>query len=187
VVAGQPDGVHVLAEINGIPDPEVSLKSASEPQVTHYSASDGVDDEFVRPLPPGEASVSCLRGPMLSEASTGPTGSFTVVDPEGVFVNYLLSCPDPTRVNTSPQGMLDAPPAATPEEAIRAQMVGLLPGDVVERAGYTADDSPFPYYRLTRDGQVIGWFMPRHSRDTFYVIDGRICPGFGLSLRDGSA
>jgi hypothetical protein len=187
VVAAQPDGLHVDADVTGLADPVVGLKSKSDPNAAYYSGSDGVDGVFVRQLPLGEATVFCESGPIQSDGSEDLSGSFTIVDPNGVFTDYQLSCAD----GELPGGPHGGPPdggALSPEEAITSQLNGLMSSDVIERAGYPVLAPPGPIYRLTRDGKVIGWFLLREFRDRYFVGYGYVCPGAGLSVHpsDGS-
>jgi hypothetical protein len=185
VVEAQPDGVHVLAEVSGIRQPQVLLSSKANPTGLFSSGAQGVDDVFVVALPPGLATASCLSIPLQSG---GPTGSFSVVDPEGVFKAYHLTCEDPKWAGTSRNDLSDVVPAATPEEAFALHVNGLMAEDVIEPAGYPMDASRWDFYRLTREGQVIGWFVPdRLEAGGYYVTAGRVCRGYGLKPSRGSS
>jgi hypothetical protein len=184
VVAAQPDGLHVDADVAGLADPGVGLKSKSDPNAAYYSGSDGVDGVFVRQLPLGEATVFCESGPIHSDGPEGLSGSFTIVDPNGVFTDYQLSCADGEGVGGSPDGV---PTARSPEEAITLQVDGTRSSDVIERAGYPKPGAQGPIYRLTRDGKIIGWFLllkfpDQEGRDRYFVGYGTVCPGSGLHV-----
>jgi hypothetical protein len=184
VVAAQPDGLHVDADVTGLTDPIVGLKSKSDPNATHYSGSDGVDGVFVRQLPLGEATVFCESGPSEGDGPEDLSGSFTIVDPNGVFTDYQLSCADGELVGGYP--VPDGGPRS-PEEAITSQVEGSKSSDVIERAGYPVLAPPGPIYRLARDGRIIGWFLvpkfpDQEGRDRYFVAYGYVCPGSGLHV-----
>jgi hypothetical protein len=184
VVAAQPDGLHVDADVTGLTDPIVGLRSKSDPNSTYYSGSDGVDGVFVRQLPLGEATVFCESGPSEGDGPEDLSGSFTIVDPNGVFTDYQLSCADGEGVGGSPDGI---PTARSPEEAITSQVDGTRSSDVIERAGYPKPGQQGPIYRLTRDGKIIGWFLlhkfpDQEGRDRYFVAYGYVCPGSGLHV-----
>ena len=184
VVTAQPDGVHVLAEVSGIRQPQVLLFSDANPTGLFSSEAQGVDDVFVVALPPGLATASCLSMPLVSG---GPTGSFSVVDPEAVFKAYHLTCEDPEWAGTSRDDLPNILPASTPEEAFAMHVDGLMSEDVIERAGYPMDAGRWDFYRVTRDGQVIAWFVPERLQDGYYVSAGRVCRGYGLEPRGSSS
>ena len=177
VVAAQPDGLHVDADVTGLAEPIVGLRSKSDPNATHYSGSDGVDGVFVRQMPLGEATVFCESGPSEGDGPEDLSGSFTIVDPNGVFTDYQLSCADGEGVGGSPDGV---PTARSPEEAITSQVEGSMSSDVIERAGYPVLAPPGPIYRLTRDGKIIGWFLLNKFQDHYFVGYGYVCPRSGL-------
>jgi hypothetical protein len=185
VVAAQPDGIHVDADVTGLTDPVVGLKSKSDPNATHYSGSDGVGSVFVRQLPPGEATVFCESGPSQGDGPEDLSGSFTIVDPNGVFTDYRLSCADGELVGGGYLGPDGG--ALSPEEAITSQVEGSRSRDVIERAGYPKPAQRGPIYRLTRDGKIIGWFLlhkfpDQEGQDRYVVVNGYVCPGSGLHV-----
>jgi hypothetical protein len=180
VVEAQPDGVHVEADVTGLADPWVGLRSETEPSSIFFSGSDGVDDGFVRQVAPGAATVGCGSGPQ-SENDTGPfRGAFTVIDPNGVFIDYHADCGD--RGTFAPDVSIGEQPSSA-EDAIAAAVTGLRPSDKVEIAGYTGADTEFriKHYRIVRGDRVIGSFIVELSgTSSYFVASADVCLDSGL-------
>jgi hypothetical protein len=185
VVAAQADGVHILGSVTGIPDADILVRSSGDPSATYASASSGVDGEFVRGVPPGDARVGCASDPMNeSRMNDALTASFTIVDPDGFFVPYVPGCSDTAGIGPPRIVFTDQPPPATPEDAVRSDIDGLQPDDVVELAGYVQAREALQIVRITRDGDIIGSFHVDGRDGGFEVIAGFVCTDSGLTQKN---
>jgi hypothetical protein len=189
VVAAQADGLHVVATVSELSDPEIRLRSSVEPSyLQHWSGSSGVEGEFVRELAIGGATVHCESGPYQGDGPEDLTAPFTLVDPEGVFVEYRLACSNevhfgPPQVD---EWMNDGPPSESldldnPEELVRDMVSGILPDDIVERAGYVGGSPERPFVRVVRDGEIAGFFWLSRAGGRAHISLGRACVESGLS------
>jgi hypothetical protein len=187
VVVAQPDGLHVKASVTGLTEPDVSVRSSGDPLLTVLSGSSGVDSEFVRDLPPGEATVHCESGPWQGDGPEDLEASFSFIDPNGIFTDYQPSCPDVLMLGYQEPSMSEVIASQgetlSPIETVLAQVTGIQSSDVVERAGYPEVASGRWVVRVTRDGQVIGSFFGSPAGVGSFVDDGRVCPGSGLAYR----
>jgi hypothetical protein len=209
VVAAQPDGLHVDAEVVGLDDAEIGLMSSRLRGQSWWSGSSGVKGEFVRPVPVGEVRFVCEPGPeqgsggndanapagdgVLPGLSSDPGafhGTFDLIDPDGYFVDHILTCEsrDEGFGSSAPPGEPFWRGWPTIEEAMRAHIEGLLDSDVIEEAGYPGGEKwPYLEARVVREGEVIaaagidgraGW--------RFGVQDITVCSSHGLKIVLGS-
>jgi hypothetical protein len=178
VVAAQPDGLHVLAEIQGLADPEVAIRSDGHPDSEWWSGSSGTDGEFVRNVPPGRAVVRCESGPEQGDGPEELETRLEIVDPTGVTVPYTLGCERPEAIG--PGGSL-AVRADTLDGAVREGVRGVLDSDAIEEAGYVASDSAWRIARLVRDGNVVAFFhVDGRGAWAYRVMSGYACAGSDL-------
>jgi hypothetical protein len=202
VVVAQPDGIHIEA-LAPPPYGEIGVRSSAAPERTSWSGSSGLDAPFVRPIPEGDAYVWCIRGPQQAEPDVSLQGRFTVVDPADVFVPYSLECASAGQMDLDVLGEridslegVDLTVLASPasvEDAVRDAVVGILPTDTVERAGYVRyvpGDFDWPYLdaRIVRDGRVIGRFdiyggSCDGQRNGYFAWFGYVCTDSGISVR----
>jgi hypothetical protein len=189
IVATQTDGLHIIGTATGTPSADILITSSGDPGATYASGSSGVVGEFVRTVPPGDARVGCTtENPETESTITGtPTAPFTIVDPEGFFVPYVPDCSDTLGVGPPRIVFTDLPPPATPEDAVRSDIDGLQPGDVVEQAGYVETSGRFRMVRITRDGAIIGSFHVDGSGGGFEVSGGLVCANSGLTPKNSGA
>jgi hypothetical protein len=179
IVIAQPDGLHVEV-VDPPPNAEIGLQALAYPGVSWWSGSSEVTAPFIRPVPEGEAEVWCIDDPYQALPDPSRRGTFTIVDPSGVFRPYALEC------GSSEEQYLsfdygDASPSV--EAAVRAALPGLLPADTVEQAGYIPGDSAWPWLvaRVVRDGAVIGQINVDGREGWRYrAMQGRVCAGSGL-------
>ncbi|MEP6665353.1 MAG: hypothetical protein ABJA81_02795 [Nocardioidaceae bacterium] len=184
VVVAQPDGLHVRASVSGMTDPEVSVRSTGEPNGTYLSGSDGAGSEFVRPLPPGEATVHCESGPQQMDGPEQLSATFSFVDPNGVFTDARPDCPDVATLGPTEDPKLQQGQPLSAADIVRTRVTGIQPTDVVEPAGYTQGTWSTSIIRVTRDGQVIGSFRVSDAGATWSMIDdGHVCSSSGLAYR----
>jgi hypothetical protein len=95
VVVAQSDGVHIQGSVTNLADPSIVVSSSGDPQAMYLSDSEGVDGEFVREVPPGNGRILCVSSPMTeSEIANAPSATFTITDPDSVFLDYRLDCGD---------------------------------------------------------------------------------------------
>jgi hypothetical protein len=159
-VAVQPDGLH-LDPVDVDAATSIGVKSSAQPGTSWWSGSGGVDQPFVRPVPPGEITVVCTRDggteresdARLFEASDARVD---LVDPEGFFRPYLPECPmsewEEFGVRTT-----DVDPQ-TAIDVIRS-FAGVLATDLVEPAGYPRGWPSLEDYRILRDEVIIARVM----------------------------
>jgi hypothetical protein len=187
VVVAQPDGLHVKASVTGLTDPDVSVRSSGDPLLRVLSGSSGVDSEFVRDLPPGDATVHCESGPQQGNGPEDLEASFSFIDPNGVFTDYQPDCADAQvlgpREPSMSEWIASQGETLSPIETVLAQVTGIQSSDVVERAGYAETASDRWIVRVTRDGQVIGSFFGSPAGGGSFVQDGRVCPSSDLAYR----
>jgi hypothetical protein len=109
--------------------------------------------ELTLQAPPGAMTVRCWADGVATDEL-----AVDVVDPQGAFVPYELTCPHqaPLELTIPVSAWPYVEPPHDPVEFVRGRVEGLLPSDVVERAGYPA--IPNPVVRLVRDGAVVGSF-----------------------------
>ena len=170
VVAARSDGLHVAPHVTGLREAEVAIMSATDPWTSYWSGSDGVDGEFVRGVPLGQATVHCESGPNQGDGPERLFATFEVADPEGVVADYRLACTNVSEAEADVEHEFRFPPVdpATESEEmeafwhlswIRDNLQGLALSDVVEPAGYPDPEVVgLPVSRLVRDGDVIGAF-----------------------------
>ena len=139
-VAAQPDGVHFSVHGGG-----------NDRTFTIEGVGGGdADSETAWDVRPGPVRIACTS---ISDPSDTDWISVTVVDPQGLHPPAL-----PTCVGESVSGIIDYAQGARgdkgdPVTIARRQASGLLPGDVVERAGYPA--TPLQKVRIVRDGVIL--------------------------------
>ena len=203
VVAAQPDGLHVDAEVVGLDDAEIGLMSTRLPGRSWWSGSSGAKGEFVRPVPVGEVRFVCEPGPQQgsggvdgevigdgapSDLSTDPgafDATFELVDPHGYFVDHILTCPERDEGSGShgPAGGRGWP---TIEEAMRANIDGILDADRIEQAGYPGGDEwPYLEARVVRGDEVIATAGIDGRAGWRYGVHGiSVCTGSGLAIAE---
>jgi hypothetical protein len=188
LVTAQPAGVNVVVD-NRSEDP-VFLQFAPEPEGPWGGTEvpPGITELSLQ-APPGTLTVRCSDG---GDAVTSPI-EIDVRDDLGLFVPFDLTCGGSpglaSTIPSSPWSGDGAPTAPEPIEFVRAVTKGLLPGDVVERAGYPA--APGGIVRVVRDGAVVatfGLFQPEDWAPG--MLDGwaasmSACAGSGISIPPG--
>lgn len=177
-VAAQAAGVHVVVE-NTSGDP-LFFQLAPE-RLGPWGGTEvqpGIT-EIALQAPPGTLTVRCW-----TEGSPADEIAVDVLDPEGLFVPFTLTCPsEPELANTiSVAAWKGSEPAPEPVEFVRSRVEGLLPSDIVERAGWP--EAPNPAVRVARDGAVVGSFE-LHLESGEWGMGGTWCPGIGLSVPPG--
>jgi hypothetical protein len=85
-----------------------------------------------------------------SEIANAPSASFTITDPDSVFVDYRLDCTDHIGIRGERPSE-----EATADEAVMNSVDGLGLNDVVEPAGYVESESSRPMARITRQGRIV--------------------------------
>jgi len=182
VVRVQADGLHVVVR-DWAGSEAVIFRQQARPEIAWSSGSNGLDDEFVTLVRPGETFVGC-KGAGASVAPSPGSGvqsneaAFTVVDPDHVWVPTDLVCgyKDQWSFHVGTSRATDN--GMTPSEAARALVPGVQMTDVVEPGGYVAAKSEADVVRVVRDGEVVAWMMA-HSQAA-WSFDGYACPGSGI-------
>lgn len=186
VVAAQSDGLHIEA-IDASQSGEVGMMSPAFPNVSFWSGSSSLSEQFVRPLPVGPARVWCIHGPIQQPPELSGQALFTVVDPGSVFVPYRLECGSAAITDLGVSfGFRDSAPTAS--AAIEGALSGIRPDDVVEQAGYLLMDPEWPYLkgRVVRDGRVIAE-LDLSRVDGQFGVGGSAsaCADSGIARRPG--
>jgi PASTA domain len=188
LVAAQPDGLHVVVD-NRSDAVAVLIRQPSRPWVEWSSGSDGLNDEFVRSVPPGDSLIGCLTNDGTSYPSpTGEQqpneGAFTVVDDES-WASTDLSCGYDESWAFSARGSSSVPvDPDQPDEAVKAFVPGILSTDRVEGGGHPPGVIDELFVRIVRDGALVAWVraVPRDVGDgsTDWQLNGYACPGSGI-------
>jgi hypothetical protein len=156
-VAARPDGLQIVP--TGVPDDfSIGVFSTGEPGTSWWSGSDGVDDAFLREVPPGDLTVVCYRTGTdnLEPEQLYDSGTSAVLeDPHGYFVSYELSCLSESHVTLALHSYASIEDPAD-LEAASALLLGVLPDDQIERAGYPESRG---YVRIVRSGDVVAWLQ----------------------------
>ena len=185
MVRAQPDGLHVIVD-NRSEAVAVLIRQPSRPWMGWSSGSNGLDDEFVLPVPPGESLITCFVGgtaPALPPGASIQANEdlFRVVD-DGGWVSTDLSCgydelwafqthaPYPAEVGPN-----------RPDEAVRRFVPGVLPADRVEPGGYPNGSSDMSLMRIMRTGAVVAWVraVPSEAGKS-WSFNGYACPSSGI-------
>jgi len=179
VVTTQSDGLHV-EPVDAPPGTVIGLLSSSSSLgINWWSGREGVDDDFVRQVPAGEASVVCVTEGTYSGQTTemleAASRPFLLIDAEGFFTPYDPECESVEEIEAS------AAPGVDPADAsdrIRSSLRGIQATDVVETAGYEADWGHRRWWRVVREGVVVaGLIVGEQGRG---VIHGWACRSSGI-------
>jgi hypothetical protein len=154
-VEAQSGGVHVVVE--NTTSQTLSFAFSSTPEGP-WSATkiDPGSAELALQLPPGRASFMCIAE--FEKVATGQV-EVDVLDPQGLFVPFDLTCsgkPIVTSPTAAPWPRGEPTEAPDPVQFVRSVARGLLPSDVLERAGYP--QAPNPMVRAVRDQEIVGVF-----------------------------
>lgn len=177
IVTAQADGLHVVP-IDVPPGWSMAVTSSGDENVVMLSGSDGVDNSFVRPLPPGDAVVMCgVRGILDSEPERFQDSGvpFRLVDPSGYFMPYGPQCNDSDLVPFYRRmDGVDSDAA----DRIRNDIPGVRALDIVERAGYRVDNGGRYWWRVVREGSVVAGLQVGPQGGG--VIHGWVCGSSGI-------
>jgi len=180
VVRAQRDGVHVAVENDGVWGFE--FRSTSDPHTASNSGRIGSGTtRLTAALGPGDVLVACLRArdPDVQgnqyHDEDAPTATLTVVDPDGLFVPWDLSCGFGEQFRMDITAGEDENPAS-----VLRRVPGVLPADEVKRPKYP--DSPRYYameFVVFRDGQAVARVMGPYYEGTWHLLINA-CPGSGI-------
>jgi len=179
VVRTHPDGIHI--QVRGAPDTEaLVVRSSSRPGWAWSSGSNGIEDEVVMAVTPGEAYATCFSGGPIAAPSPGAAqqdyeGSFTIVNPDGYWISTELTCafdPDPHNVEAEV-----ASASETIEAAARRIIPGINDSDVAEAAGYRNAPGNREEIRVVRDGEVVAWANGFAFRGETWSLEVTACQG----------
>jgi hypothetical protein len=185
LVAVQADGLHIQVENDG--------RSTS---IDVFAGDGGVyghelgdDTDVVLEAPVAQAMIACDREEPGEDSTSGDELAravpITLVDPDGLWTSDLLVCGDrkfPDRPEF--RAWADGNPVDTDLGAvIRRTIGGVLPSDVLERAGY--EQSAYPTWRVVRDGQVVALIPVRKVTETVAFGPLQVCADSGIG--DGPA
>lgn len=165
IVAAQPDGLHIVpVDIPaGWTIGVTSLASDAVSMSSYWSGSDGVDDAFIRPVPPGDAGVGCHERTAMTDVDIERLAAegvpFQLTDQGRFFRSYTPSCDEADFSYLLPSsGISSEWRGVDPEKAadrIRQALRGVKVTDTVERAGYGASFGSRSWWRIVRDGRIV--------------------------------
>lgn len=182
VVAAQLDGLHI--EPVDVPSSwNVGVFIAADPGHSYWSGSDGTDDEFTRPAPPGELSVACHDEDGFSDGDLERLEReaipFLLVGGGGYFTPYYLDCP-----LSEQESVLRRLRGVNIEDA--AGRLRGLPGvredDVIELAGYDWEWGSYRDWRIVRDSRIVARLMV--GRQGGGHASGWACASSGIAGSD---
>lgn len=178
-IRARPDGVHVevVGDSGGVS--AVLLANSTYEPVPHTqwsSGSEGIDDEFTRPVPPGEGRVMCAEeGTQIettaSSIRTWP--SFEILAPS--FESYELSCDDQTSLGAG----FDVDGWTDGYDFIRKHVDATAPLSWAIRAGYPEDQS-FEWWIAGHENRTVAAFLVRPESGV--VLDAVACTDAGVTL-----
>jgi hypothetical protein len=178
-VAAQDDGVHIHVEHRDVNVPwHAVLFGQHDGRFDTFTAAG--PGETVFPLPPGQLYANCADAFPTEPSGTG-VQEFRVVDPRGYWVSETFACESTAKARgfRADVGALSNF-EATPEDAIRNQVPGVLSTDDVLPGGYGLGQET-GWMIVRRDGDVLAGFqVVRTSNDLWGVHWGETCPGSGI-------
>lgn len=154
-VRAYPDGVHFALE-----NPGGVWGLMFHPASWDYGQAEGVTFEEdvtndTSAMPPGSVTVACLPTPHDSyDDPEAATATITVVDPDGLYVPWNLSCgfDEQSRITIS------ASEGSDPTEAFR-RVPGVRPSDEFRTPNYPESPQHWPTFIVYRDGGAIAWIQ----------------------------
>jgi hypothetical protein len=178
-VRARSDGLHVevVGDSDGV-SAVLLANSSYEPLLdTQWSSgSDGIDDEFTRPVPPGEGRVMCAEeGAQIETApsSVRTWPSFEIVAPS--FESYELSCADQTSLGPG----FDVGGWTDGYDFIRKHVDATAPLSWAIRAGYPEDRS-FEWWIAGHENRTLAAFLFRPESGR--MLDAFACTDAGVTL-----
>jgi hypothetical protein len=157
-VRAQPDGVHF--RIDGLREGRVSVYYRRGEAVRHLQEVQPGESRSIVTAGPGPWELICVA-PSRYPAENDPWVPLRVIDPDHLWVADELDCEHPTGTHPdyredfeggTPTGQ-DGELVELARESIRASAMSVLPGDVLEPAGYP--EGPSAQVRLVREGRVV--------------------------------
>lgn len=178
-VVAQPAGVRVIVENVAAQPLSFAFAPSARGPFNATQVEPGTT-ELALQLPPGRVTFMCIAE--FEEVGTEQV-RVDVLDPEGLFVPFDLTCGGEPMLATPPSAVPwpGAQPTETPDpvEFIRSVAAGLLASDVLERAGYP--QAPDPVVRAVRDGEVVAVF-DLSMGEAGWTAAHVSCAGAGISL-----
>jgi hypothetical protein len=128
-------------------------------------------------LPPGTATVRCSDG----DSAVTDQVPVEVVDADGLFIPYSLSCAGESMSLTPPATLRSSRDSGFPDpvSTVRAEAVGIGPSDVLELGAYPQAASPV--VRLVRGNDVVAVFELT-KKGVGWNVSYEACAGAGISL-----
>lgn len=194
------DALHVICDQRAI---DIEGRAVARPAGVLVEVENATGDALifnVAPGPEGPWGGMAVPSGTTELALQAPAGSVTVrcsgndwatdeievevLDPLGLFVPSQLACPGESALagGIPVSAWQSTDPVPEPIEFVRTHLEGLLPSDVIERAGYP--EAIDPVVRLVRDGAVVGSFGI-HRQFGEWTLDGTWCSGIDISVRPG--
>jgi len=177
VVRAFPEGVRVLFE-----NPGGAWGFEFHPHsFEHGSGSGGRlgsgSDRFDWTLPPGDVTVACLPDARSSYWDTDANpASFTVVDPDGLYIAWELACASPERSRVEVAAHRDEDP-----EQVFRRVSGIELSDDLLHPGYPETLLKMPTSIVFRDGAALARVMGSTTgTDGVAELLVDSCPGSGI-------
>jgi hypothetical protein len=176
VVGAHRDGVHIVVE-----NPAEAWGVELHPEPSPYGFAAEIElsngtTPYTSAIAPGEATVACVPTSRTFYTDPGiPTAKLTIVDPDGLWVPWGLTCGSGEQFRTR----IEAAPDEDPLTVVR-RLPGVLPTDVVDRPKYpgSARYSPIESVVL-RDGEVIARMFGPYTDGSWRLLINA-CPGTGI-------
>lgn len=177
VVRPRQDGVHILIDDPG---------GAWGVEFHHESMADGTAEgvqlkDMQTPdtsaMGPGTVVVGCLPSSHSSYNDPGvPTAELTIVDPDGLYVPWDLSCGFGEQFRMT----IAASPNQDPAVMFRS-VPGVQPSDELKTPNYPGSPQFWPTYIVIRDGAEIARIGAPEIGQKDWQLLVNACPGSGIT------
>jgi hypothetical protein len=194
VVIAQLDGVHVRFARAGAQSGVSLFPSAWVDGVLAAEVPSDADSTVVD-IPVGPARITCgypgADDDPTSRNELSASQPFMVTDPEGIWHSDVLSCaPEEETHPDSPSLALWAkgnPLESDPAAVLPRVIPGILPGDVVEYAGYPGVEPPGGGWRVIRDGRIVALVRsPFHQSGRLQLAPITACRDADIGTNDSA-
>jgi hypothetical protein len=173
VVRAQADGVHIAIDASDDVNHAEIFTGSTPETYGGFGADERSDGSEGMSIAPGDWHIGCRTvGP--SDVGSGAVAAFTVVDPDGHYLDTTLPCDQPVSVDLAARG--DDVVSAT-----RLAIPGVLPTDGFVRAGYDGDQfKTGELFVVTRDGSTIADVTIGYGAKVVWSFTVESCAGSGV-------
>ncbi len=175
-VRAYPDGVHfALENPGGMWGLMFHLESFEYGQAEGLTFDDSVTND-ISAMPPGDVIVACLPTQDASyEDPEAATATITIVDPDGLYVPWNLTC------GSGEQSRMKI---ATSEDTVPTEVFRRVPGvnptDEFRTPNYPESPQYWPTFNVYRDGKAIARIMGPWIEGKWKLLVNA-CPGSGIA------